>query len=81
MTESMSERAPTIRTERLRMTPFTMDDAGAVFVYASRSEPRSGIGVSLPDVVQGSHVGLRRGRGEKPAPPLQVRVSECQKAP
>jgi hypothetical protein len=37
MTESMSDRASTIGTERLWLTSFTTDDAGAVFAYASSS--------------------------------------------
>ena len=38
MTESVSDTAPTIRTERLWLTAFTMNDAAAVFAYASVPE-------------------------------------------
>ena len=38
MNESVSEIAPTIRTARLWLTAFTMNDAAAVFAYASVPE-------------------------------------------
>lgn len=38
MTDSGSQTAPRIRTERLWLTEFTMDDAEAVFAYASVPE-------------------------------------------
>jgi len=38
MTEVVPDKAPQIRTERLWLTPFMLDDAEAVFGYASIPE-------------------------------------------